>query len=140
MSATTTCERCSTEITRDRWVLSDQYDNGSRYRRVYHSDAHCEMMQAMRRMWANLDRITEEGRQRQIVLGQEMRERKNSAVIIDDAALMDEYLQRFDAIELDMVKRREAQSFIDSAEVTCLTEAYKAEQAAYRASRKEASA
>lgn len=132
-----TCENCNAEMTSDHWTLSDHYDNGARYRRAFHTQAHCEMIQAMRRKQQNADRITEEGRQRQIELSEEMRERKNNAVIVDDAALLDEYLERYDAIERDMVKRREAQNFIDHAEVMRLTSIYKQEQSTFRARRRQ---
>lgn len=133
MSRTITCENCGTEMTRDRWILSNEYDNGARYRRVFHTDAHCQMIQAQRRSLQNADRITEEGRQRQIALSEEMRERKNNAVIVDDLDLLNEYFERYDAIDRDTVKRREAQNFIDHAEVMRLTAIYKQEQAAFRA-------
>lgn len=132
MKATTiTCPKCGIEMTHDHWVLSQEYDNGSRYRRTFHTEAHCALANAQRQSLRNADRITEQGQERQRELSAEMRERRNRPGV-NEAALMDEYLRRYDAIEADTVAERQSQNAIDHAEVMRLTVAYKAEQAAYR--------
>ena len=138
-NTTITCVKCGIEMTRDRWVLSHEYDNGSRYRRAFHTEAHCAVINARRAAFLNADSITEQGQARQRELSAEMRERRNVPGV-DEAVLLDEYVRRFDAINAETVAQREAQNAIDHAEVMRLVAIYNTEQAAYRRNRREVSA